>query len=51
MILICNNMHHICLYYILINHKEISMNDFRAKVKFSELTINRIVKEIGKLME
>lgn len=34
-------------YYILLNSKEISMNEFRSKVKLSELTINRIVKEIG----
>ena len=38
-------------YYIIINQKEISMADFRAKVKLSELTINRIVKEITKLIE
>ena len=37
-------------YYILINSKDISMTDFRAKVKLSELTINRIVKEIEKLL-
>ena len=38
-------------YYILINDKEISMHEFRAKVKLSELTINRIVKEIGRLLD
>lgn len=37
-------------YYILVNNKDISMNEFRAKVKLSELTINRIVKEIGTLL-
>jgi len=37
-------------YYILINGKDINMNEFRAKVKLSELTINRIVKEIATLM-
>jgi transcription initiation factor TFIIIB Brf1 subunit/transcription initiation factor TFIIB len=37
-------------YYILVNGKDISMNEFRAKVKLSELTINRIVKEIGNLL-
>ena len=37
-------------YYILVNHKEISMEEFRSKVKLSELTINRIVKEISKLL-
>ena len=38
-------------YYIIINHKDISMTDFRAKVKLSELTINRIVKEITNLLQ
>lgn len=37
-------------YYILLNGKEITMNEFRAKVKLSELTINRIVKEISTLL-
>lgn len=37
-------------YYILLNSKEISMSEFRSKVKLSELTINRIVKEIGMLL-
>jgi transcription initiation factor TFIIIB Brf1 subunit/transcription initiation factor TFIIB len=38
-------------YYILVNDKDISMTEFRAKVKLSELTINRIVKEIGILLD
>jgi transcription initiation factor TFIIIB Brf1 subunit/transcription initiation factor TFIIB len=37
-------------YYILANGKEISMSEFRAKVNLSELTINRIVREIGNLL-
>jgi transcription initiation factor TFIIIB Brf1 subunit/transcription initiation factor TFIIB len=38
-------------YYILANDKEISMAEFRAKVNLSELTINRIVREIGVLLD
>ncbi len=37
-------------YYILLHGKEISMAEFRAKVKLSELTINRIVKEISDVL-
>ena len=38
-------------YYINITGKDISMNDFKEKVKLSELTINRIVKEIEKILD
>ena len=38
-------------YYILLNEKDVSMTEFRAKVKLSELTINRIVKEISILLD
>jgi len=38
-------------YYILKNGKDVSMNVFKAKVNLSELTINRIVKEIEKILE
>ena len=38
-------------YYIIKTHKEISMEDFRDKVNLSELTINKIVKEITKIIE
>ena len=38
-------------YYILKNKKEISMNDFKSKVGLSELTINRIVKEICTILK
>lgn len=37
-------------YYIILHGKEISMPEFRAKVKLSELTINRIVKEISDVL-
>ena len=38
-------------YYILLNEKEITMAEFRSKVKLSELTINRIVREIAVLLD
>tara|TARA_B100002019_G_C21236361_1_gene582996 strand:+ start:814 stop:1635 length:822 start_codon:yes stop_codon:yes gene_type:complete len=38
-------------YYILLKDKGITMSDFKEKVQLSELTINRIVKEIGKILE
>ena len=38
-------------YYIIKNNKEISMDDFREKVNLSELTINKIVKEITRILE
>ena len=38
-------------YYILKNKKDISMSDFRSKTGLSELTINRIVKEISTLLK
>ena len=37
-------------YYILKNNKNIPMNDFISTVGISELTINRIVKEISKIL-
>ena len=37
-------------YYILLKRKDIPMNEFRSKVELSELTINRIVKEIEKIL-
>ena len=37
-------------YYILITGKNISMQDFKSKVNLSELTINRIVKEIARIL-
>ena len=38
-------------YYILANDKGITMKDFMSKVNLSELTINRIVKEISRILE
>ena len=38
-------------YYILKNKKDINIDDFKNKVHLSELTINRIVKEIGKILK
>ena len=38
-------------YYILKNKKNISIDDFKNKVHLSELTINRIVKEISSILE
>ena len=38
-------------YYILLNEKENTMAEFRSKVKLSELTINRIVREIAALLD
>ena len=38
-------------YYILSKNKDISMNDFKEKVNLSELTINRITKEITKILK
>jgi hypothetical protein len=38
-------------YYILKNDKKISIDDFKSKVHLSELTINRIVKEIGSILD
>ena len=37
-------------YYINITQKEISMEDFKQKIGLSELTINRIVKEIETIL-
>lgn len=34
-------------YWILVNQKQISLNDFKNKVKLSELTINKIIKNIN----
>ena len=36
--------------FILIKKKNISMEYFKQKVNLSELTINRIVKEIAKIL-
>lgn len=38
-------------YYILIKKKDISMDDFKKKVKLSELTIENMVKEIAKILD
>lgn len=38
-------------FYILRKNADISMEYFRSKIKLSELTISRIVKEIGKILE
>lgn len=38
-------------FYILKKNPEISIDYFRSKIKLSELTINKIVKEITKLLE
>ena len=38
-------------YYILRNNKDISFENFKDIVKLSELTINKIVKEISKLLD
>ena len=38
-------------YYILKNNKSITMEDFTSIVGISELTINRIVKEISKILD
>ena len=38
-------------YYIIKNNKNISLSDFKTKVNLSELTINRICKEITKILE
>jgi transcription initiation factor TFIIIB Brf1 subunit/transcription initiation factor TFIIB len=38
-------------YYIIKQDREISMQDFREKVNLSDLTINRIVKEITRIIE
>ena len=38
-------------YYILKNNKNISLSEFKSKVNLSELTINRICKEITKILE
>tara|TARA_B100000073_G_scaffold348421_1_gene367135 strand:- start:2539 stop:3348 length:810 start_codon:yes stop_codon:yes gene_type:complete len=38
-------------YYILKNNKDISLSEFKDKVNLSELTINRICKEITKILE
>lgn len=38
-------------YFILKNGKNVPMSVFKVKVNLSELTINRIVKEIGRLLE
>lgn len=37
-------------YYILIKHKDISIAEFKKKVKLSELTIENMVKEIAKIL-
>ena len=38
-------------YYIIKNDREISMEDFKEKVNLSDLTINRIVREITRIIE
>ena len=38
-------------YYILKNNKNISINDFVDIVKISELTVNRMVKEISRILD
>lgn len=38
-------------FYILRKNADISMDYFRSKIRLSELTISRIVKEIGKILE
>lgn len=38
-------------YYIIKNDRDISMEDFREKVNLSDLTINRIVREITNIIE
>jgi transcription initiation factor TFIIIB Brf1 subunit/transcription initiation factor TFIIB len=38
-------------YYIIKNDRDISMTDFREKVNLSDLTINRIVREITNIIE
>lgn len=38
-------------YYIIKNNKDISMENFREKVNLSELTINKIVKEITRILD
>jgi transcription initiation factor TFIIIB Brf1 subunit/transcription initiation factor TFIIB len=38
-------------YWIQIKHKDISLKDFAKKVNLSELTINRIAKEISTVLE
>jgi hypothetical protein len=38
-------------YYILKTNKNVPMNIFKTKVNLSELTINRIVKEIEKILD
>ncbi len=38
-------------YYIIKNNKNISLSEFKNKVNLSELTINRICKEITKILE
>ena len=38
-------------YYILLKGKDISMKDFRQKVHLSELTIERIAKEIARILK
>lgn len=38
-------------YYIIKHNKDISMENFREKVNLSELTINKIVKEITRIIE
>lgn len=38
-------------YYIIVKQKDVPMSIFKAKVNLSELTINRIVKEIEKILQ
>lgn len=38
-------------YYIIKQDREISMEDFKEKVQLSDLTINRIVREITRIIE
>ena len=38
-------------YYILLKEKDISMDEFKSKVKLSELTINKMAKEIATILK
>jgi DNA-binding Xre family transcriptional regulator len=38
-------------YWIVITGKKINLKEFAQSVELSELTINKIVKEIGEILE
>ena len=38
-------------YYILMKGKDISMKEFKQKVKLSELTIEKMAKEISRILK